>query len=134
MKCYLILLLPFFIFFSCTPSPIEKSFSGTDSVVIFFKNETAGIITKTVQTTEKNAISRIVDFIDKDKTQLFDCGYDGKIYFFDSGKKIQEVDFKVKDKTCNHFAFLLNNRLVSTKMSFEAIDFLTALEKGELFY
>jgi hypothetical protein len=47
---------------------------------------------------------------------------------------MQEVDFKNKDKTCNHFSFLLNGKLVSTKMNNEAVDFLNALEKGMPYY
>ena len=46
---------------------------------------------------------------------------------------MQEVDFKMKNDSCNHFAFLLNGKIMSTKMSGEAIDFLDALERECLF-
>jgi len=36
----------------------------------------------------------------------------------------------MKNDSCNHFAFLVNGNLMSTKMSGEAIDFLNALEQG----
>jgi len=41
---------------------------------------------------------------------------------------------KKQDATCNHFAFLLNGKLTSTKMSDEAVDFFDALEKGMPYY
>jgi hypothetical protein len=40
----------------------------------------------------------------------------------------------MKNNSCNHFAFLLNGKLLSTKMSGEAADFLDALERGMPYY
>jgi hypothetical protein len=126
MKNYLIVLYIAIIFCSCKPSPVKQSLSAADSLVIHFKDEQAAVVTRTVQTAESNAIRRIIDFIDAKETELFKCGYDGKI--------IQEVDFKMKNESCNHFAFLLNGKLVSTRMKNEAVDFLDALERGMPYY
>ena len=127
-------ILPAFIMImtvaGCKQSAIKQSFSSADSLVIHFKDEQTAVVTKTVQTTESNAINRMIDFIDAKETEQFKCGYDGKMFFYHKGEKIQEVDFKMKDDSCNHFAFLLNGKLMSTKMNNEAIDFLDALEKG----
>ena len=117
-------------FCSCQQSAIKQSFSSADSLVIHFKDVQAGLVTKTVQTTESNSMNRMIDFIDAKETEQFKCGYDGKMFFYHKGEKIQEVDFKMKDDSCNHFAFLLNGKLMSTKMNNEAVDFLDALEKG----
>ena len=117
-------------FCSCQQSAIKQSFSSADSLVIHFKDEQAGVVTKTVQTTESNAMNRMIEFIDSKETEQFKCGYDGKMFFYHKGEKIQEVDFKMKNDSCNHFAFLLNGKLMSTKMNNEAVDFLDALEKG----
>ena len=124
------------IFCSCKPSPVKQSFSSADSLVIYFKNELAGTVSQPKETTESKAIRRIIEFIDAKETELFKCGYDGKMFFYDkkTGKKIQEVDFKMKNDSCNHFAFLLNGKLVSTRMRNEAIDFLDALERGMPYY
>jgi len=134
MKKTLIYLLLVFSFCSCKQSAIKQSFSSTDSLVIHFKDEQAGTVTKTVQTAESNAINRMIDFIDTKETELFKCGYDGKMFFYNKGQRIQEVDFKMKNDSCNHFAFLINGKLTSTKMSNEAIDFLNALEQGMPYY
>jgi hypothetical protein len=127
-------ILPAFIMImtvaGCKQSAIKQSFSSADSLVIHFKDEQAAVVTKTVQTTESNAINRMIEFIDAKEAEQFKCGYDGKMFFYHKGQKIQEVDFKMKDDSCNHFAFELNGNLVSTKMNSEAVDFLDALEKG----
>ena len=117
-------------FCSCKQSAIKQSFSSADSLVIHFKDEQAGIVTKTVQTTESKAMSRMIEFIDTKETEQFKCGYDGKMFFYHNGQEIQEVDFKMKNDSCNHFAFLLSGKLMKTKMNSEAVDFLDALEKG----
>src|SRR5574339_334252 len=130
MKILIPALVTSVFFFSCKPSVIKQSFFSTDSLVIHFKNEQAGEVTRTVQTTETKAIRRIIEFMDAKETELFKCGYDGKIFFYGKGQKIQEVDFKMKEEACNHFAFFLGDKLMSTKMSAEAIDFFDALEKG----
>jgi hypothetical protein len=114
----------------CTQSGVRQSFSSADSLVIYFKDERAGLVTKTVQTTESKAISRMIDFIDARETEAFKCGYDGKMFFFNKGKPMQEVDFKMTNDSCDHFSFLLNNKLMYTRMNNEAVDFLDALEKG----
>ena len=129
MRSFIISLI-IIAFASCNQSAIRKNFSSADSLVIHFKNEEAGIITKTVQTPESKAINRIIDFMDAKETGQFKCGYDGKMFFYENGTKMQEVDFKIKNDSCNHFAFLLNGKLISTKMSNEAVDFFDALEKG----
>ena len=134
MKFYLLLIFSPILFFSCKQSAIKQSFSSADSLVVHFKNEQAGEITKTVQTTDAKAIRRMTEFIDGKESELFKCGYDGKMFFYSKGQRMQEVDFKMKDKACNHFAFLLNGKLMSTKMSDEAVDFFDAMEKGMPYY
>lgn len=134
MKCFFFLFLLAISFCSCRQSAIKKSFSAADSLVIHFKDEQAGVITKTVQTTDSKAIGRIIEFMDAKETELFKCGYDGKMFFYSKGQKIQEADFKMKDEACNHFAFLVDGKLMSTKMSDQAVDFLDALEKGMPYY
>jgi len=133
MKSYLVIVLVL-LFCSCNQSAVKQSFSSADSLVIHFKDEQAGVVTKTVQTAESKAINRMIEFIDAKETEQFNCGYDGKMFFYNKGQKIQEVDFKMKNDSCNHFFFLLNENRMSTKISGEAIDFLNALEQGMPIY
>ena len=134
MRVYLLIAVAVILFCSCKQSAIKQSFSGADSVVIHFKDEQAGVITKTVQTAESKAINRIVEFMDAKETEQFKCGYDGKMFFYVEGKQVQEVDFKMKDPACNHFAFLINGKMTRTKISDEAVDFFVALERGMPYY
>lgn len=129
MKFLFIFLFTFF-FVSCKQSAVKQSFSSADSLVIHFKNEQAGVITKTVQTAESKAINRVIEFIDGKEAKTSDCGYDGKMFFYKNGNRVQEVDFKMTNDTCNHFAFKLDDKLIRTKVSNEAVDFLNALEQG----
>ena len=130
MKTYLIISLVAVLLCSCKQSAIKQTFSSADSLVVHFKDEQTGTITKTVQTAESKAINRIIEFIDAKETELFECGYDGKMFFYRKGQRMQEVDFKMKNDSCNHFTFFLNEKRIATKMSSEAVDFLDALEKG----
>src|SRR6185503_16280909 len=130
MRYYFILLVAGIIFLSCKQSAVKQSFSSADSLVIHFKDERAGIVTKTVETAESKAIRRIIEFIDAKETKPFDCGFDGKMLFYKKGRKVQEVDFKFKSDTCNHFVFKMDTILMRTQMRNEAADFLDALEKG----
>ena len=134
MKFNLVIILTSILFCSCNQSAIKQNFSSADSLVIHFKDEQAGVVTKTVQTAESKAINRMIEFIDAKETEQFNCGYDGKMFFYNKGQKIQEVDFKMKNDSCNHFFFLLNENRMSTKMSGEAVDFLNALEQGMPIY
>ena len=134
MRSFLFYLLLIFFLSSCKQSPVQQSFSSADSLVIHFKDERAGIVTKTVQTAESKAINRIIEFIDAKEINPADCGFDGKMFFYKKGNKIQEVDFKIKNDSCNHFAFLLGEKMMKTKVSNEAIDFLNALENGMPYY
>ena len=127
---FLLLILTSFILLSCNESAIRKSFSSADSLVIHFKDEQKGEVLKTVQTAEKKAIGRLSDFIDAPATQEFKCGYDGKMFFYKGDSLIQEVDFQMKNEQCRHFVFLLDGKLMSTRMNQEATDFLDALSRG----
>jgi len=117
-------------FISCKQSVVKQSFSSADSLVIHFKNEQAGVITKTVQTAESKAINRVIEFIDSKEINPPDCGFDGKMFFFKKGTRVQEVDFKMTNDSCNQFAIRLGDKIIRTIISNEAIDFLNALEQG----
>ena len=134
MKIFLALFVFTLIYSGCQSSAIKQSFSSADSLVIHFKDEQAGIVTKTIETAEAKAISNVINFIDGAGIEESKCGYDGKMYFYNRGQKIQEVDFNMKADSCTHFSFLLDGKLVNTKLSNEAVDFFDALEKGMPYY
>jgi hypothetical protein len=118
----------------CKNSALAKKLSGSDSLVISFKEPNGGSVIKTVSTTENKAIHKLIDFIDAKPTEEFKCGYDGNLIFFSKGEILLPVIFKYKDKDCRHFLFELDGKLVSTKMNNEAADFLESLEQGKTFY
>lgn len=134
MRNLFVLVFIVFFFYSCKPSVIRQSFSGSDSLVIHFKNEKEGVVTKTVQTTDANALNRIIDFIDGKVVEDPQCGNDGKMFFYKNGLQVQEVDFNKNEQTCIYFSLLISGKIINTKMKSEAVDFFEALEKGLPFY
>jgi hypothetical protein len=73
MKRVLLSLLLIFVLSGCKQSAIKKNFSTADSLVIYFKNEQAGEITKTVQTADAKAIGRMIEFIDGKGSEVIKC-------------------------------------------------------------
>jgi hypothetical protein len=119
---------------NCKNSAVAKKLSGSDSLVITFNAPNSDSIIKTVSTTEKNAINKVIDFIDAKPTEELKCGYDGNLIFFSKGQVILPIVFKYKEQGCRHFLFESDGKLISTKMNNEAADFLESLEQGKLFY
>jgi hypothetical protein len=130
MKFIPVFFMAALFFSSCKQSAVRLSFSAADSLVVHFTDDRTGAVIRTVEATDARAIRRVIEFMDAKETQQFKCGYDGKMIFYSKGEKMQEADFKMKDPECNHFIFLLNGELHSTRMSNEAVNFFNALEKG----
>lgn len=121
------------IFTSCTSAVVNKM-ADADSLVIEFKDVINKTVLKTVSTNNKAAIHKIIGFVDAAADEHYKCGYDGKLIFFMQGQAIQYIDFMRKDAHCRHFSFLLDDKLMSTKMNNEAADFLESLEQGKNYY
>ncbi|HSU28508.1 MAG TPA: hypothetical protein VLJ68_09020 [Chitinophagaceae bacterium] len=112
---------------SCKQSAVEKKLSGCDSLQINFND-------KSVATTEKTAIKKLVGFLDGKKTEQFKCGYDGKLLFYKDNAVLMDVDFKFTEPGCMHFLYTMEGQLISTKLNGEAADLLESLQKGRLWY
>lgn len=113
---------------------MSSKLSGADSVIINFYEPGTETIGRTVTTTEKNAIKRLTEFISGKEAELFKCGYDGNILFFEKEKPASDVSFKFSDESCRHFLLDVKGELVSTIMSNEAADFLRSLMEGRKTY
>lgn len=134
MKPILILAITAITAVSCEPTAIRASFRDADSLVVHFKNNAGNEISKTVQTTDKNAISRVIDFIDAPLAEQFQCGYDGKMFFYRDDKLYQEADFNRMEGSCRIFSIVVDGKLIHTRMNNEAMDFFNALERGDIIY
>ena len=115
-------------------SEVSTKLSGSDSIIINFYTPGTENIAKSVNTAEKKAINRISEFIAAKETELFKCGYDGNILFFEKGKQVSDVSFKYSDEACRHFLLDVKGELVATKMSNESSDFLKSLSRGDSTY
>jgi hypothetical protein len=122
------------LFSSCAQSDISKKLSGSDSLVVNFTVPNSSEVIKTVTATEANAIRRVKQFVDGKPGEEFKCGYDGNLVFFSKGEALLPIVFKYSEEGCQHFLFELDGKLVSTKMSNEAADFLGSLKDGRSYY
>ena len=102
--------------------------------MITFDSPNSDANTRTVSAVDKKAIRKLIGFVDGKETEKFKCGYDGNLIFYKDGNEILPVVFKYKEKNCEHFLLEIDGKLISTKMSGEAVDFLQSLEQGKTWY
>ena len=121
--------LLFIIFISsCTGnSEVTRQLSGTDSLVINYFAPNSQDIVKSVSTADADAIRRVTEFVSMPETELYKCGYDGSLLFFEKGNQISDVAFKFSDETCRHFVLVIEGELVATKMNAQGAAFLKDL-------
>jgi len=129
---YLFILL--LLLASCNSSPLSNRLKGSDSLVISFNYSNTDSVVKTVNTTERKAIRRLLQFLEGKETAQYKCGFDGNMIFFSKGEILLPVVFKYSDEGCQHFLFDLDNKVMSTEMSKEAVDFLKSLAEGKAWY
>ena len=114
-------------------SEVSKKLAGSDSLVIDFKDLSSGEVTRSVVTTEPTAIKKIRQFVAGKSTEEYKCGYNGNLIFFEKGHLVSDVSFNYA-KGCAQFVLTSGEKVISTKMSNEAADFLTGLEQGKDWY
>lgn len=120
---------------SCSSdSSVKQQLSGADSLVINFTEKPSGSITKTVTTTEKKAVEKLISFINGKPTKEFKCSYNGNLQFFSRGNLLSHVSFDYSETGCRHFLFSIDGKLESTVMDNEAVDFLKSLAEGKDWY
>jgi hypothetical protein len=128
----IVFLLLLSVLFSCSrPTGIKDVITTADSVAInYFKGDgTADTVTNMVMLKEKNQISKLADYIEAATTENYKCGYDGSIHIFKKDTVVQNIDFSLNDVQCMHFSFLINNKLFSTQLSAEALQFIKSVNK-----
>lgn len=120
---------------SCSTSAVQKKLKGCDSLVVTFNKPSSDSIISQVNTTETNAIHKMARFLDgKTFADYSQCGFDGNMLFFKGGKQVMTVVFRYTDKSCRHFLFDLDNKVMSTSMNSEAADFLSGLASQQNWY
>ena len=92
------------------------------------------MIEKTVTTTEKNAIKKLVHYVDNTTTATYKCGYDGNLLFYKKGVLTGDVSFNYSGEGCHHFMMMVDGNLTPGTMSNEAADFLKSLAEGRGWY
>jgi hypothetical protein len=105
--------------------------TNADSVAInYFKGDgTADTVINMVMLKDKNQISKLAAYIETTTTEDYKCCYDGSIHIFNKDAVVQNIYFSLNDVQCMHFSFLLNNKLFSTTLSAEALQFIKSVNK-----
>ena len=123
------------ILFSCgNKSAISEKLSGSDSLVITFNVPDSDSVIHTVSSTEKKAIRKLSGFLDGKESKLYKCGFDGNLGFYKQGQMLMPVIFRYNDSGCHVFMYEIDNKVMSIKMSNEAVIFLKSLAEGKSSY
>lgn len=120
--------------YGCGNSVVSKKLEGSDSLVIHYYAQGTDSTIKTINTTQKTAIRRLVDFIASKETETSKCGFDGNLVFFKDNKVILPVIFQYRNKDCSQFTMEIDGKTISTRLSNEAFDFFTSLDQGKSYY
>src|SRR5690349_9811706 len=115
------IILTAFLFSCGNQSAISKKLSGSDSLVITFNAPNSDSVIKTVSTTEKKAIQKLAGFMNGKKVGESECGFDGNMIFYSKGETLLPVIFQYSEESCRHFLFEMDNKVMNTKMSNEAV-------------
>lgn len=130
--CFLL----FFVlgFVACQQGEVEKELVKADALRIeFFDNGNRDSIDRIFTTNDRTAIEKLARFADGKAANPVKCSYDGMIYFLKDTVKLFEVEFN-RQPECNHFSFMYQGKLLTTKMSNEALAFLQALQQERKAY
>jgi len=124
-----------FSLISCgSQSAISNKLDGSDSLVINFNTPQTNNIEKTVTTTERNAIKKLMQYIDSKTAEAYKCGYDGNLIFYRHGAFVGDVSFNYSGDGCHHFIMMVDGKLTPIVLSNEAADFLKSLAEGKGWY
>ena len=126
--------LAVFLFSCVNHSAVSKKLSDSDSLVITFNVPNSESVIKTVNTTEKKAIRKLAGFMNGKKGEEAVCGFDGNMTFYSKGEVLLPVIFQYNEEGCRRFLFDLDNKVMNTKMSNEAVEFLKSLSEGRNMY
>lgn len=135
MKIFGFLAIVLFFMSACSGgSAVSKQLAGSDSLVINFNTPLTSNIAKTMSTTEDKAIKKLIRLADGKSAEAYKCGYDGNLMFYKKGTLVGDVSFNYSGDGCHHFIMLVNDELVPTAMSNEAVNFLKSLAEGKEWY
>ena len=131
----LILVLPvLFALSSCNKANkrIKERITKSDSVAINYFSGDGTIDTvvaiKVVRDSKK--MEQLVNYIaERSEEGNYKCGFDGSLHFFKMNKVIQDIDFRMNEKGCMYFTFVLDGKPQATALSPEAKELISSFRK-----
>lgn len=76
---------------------------------------------------DKNIINQLAKLAGGTVQSNTNCGYDGSLHFFKMDRVIQDIRFRMNDKNCLQFDFVLEGKPYSTGLNAEAKTLLQSL-------
>ena len=134
MKICFIVFIAFFLT-SCADSGLKKQLMQSNEITIhFYIDHQPDSVIKIVHTTSREAINKLVSYIDSKEINGNDCGNDGDIVFMKGNKTLMTVTFNALQASCRQFTFRFNTKVTTTKVSDDAANFLMGLWAGKMNY
>jgi hypothetical protein len=115
-------------------SAANGNLAGCDSLVVQFNQPGTMILDKTVNTTERNAITEISQFTSGKEYSARACPLDGNILFYKKATLLADISFCISNDSCRQFIQQKEGKLVATALSNKAADFLSGLRDGRNAY
>ena len=119
---------------ACNNSVLQQKLDDANGLTVkFFDANNPDSIIKIVKTTDEKAIEKMTGFVDGKISENLKCGFTGIMLFINNGTEIQTVNFNTQNN-CEHFSYNIDGKIINSKMTNEAADFLNALYSGRNFY
>jgi hypothetical protein len=133
MKYIPVVIILFLI--SCKQGEIANTLKQSDEITVrFYLNSHSDSVIKILHTNNKDAITKLANFVDSKQKKDANCGRDGDITFKRNGMLVENVYFNVLQKDCREFFFYSRGTEIVTEINNEASDFLTAMWSGKNYY
>jgi hypothetical protein len=115
-------------------SAVNGKLAGCDSLVVQFNQPGTMTIDKTVNTTDRNAITEISAYTTGKGDSARICPLDGNILFYKKATLLADISFSFSNDSCRQFIQQKEGKLVATALSNKAADFLSGLRDGRNAY
>ena len=134
MKNLGLLIIVLFALSSCNKAnkEIRERITRSDSVAInyFSGDGTMDTVVAIKVIKDSKKMDQLVNYIaaSSDKGN-YTCGFDGSVHFFKMNKVIQDIDFRMNEKGCMYFTFVLDGKSQATTLSPEAKELINSFRK-----
>lgn len=126
------------LLFACTGNSVaNKQFGNADSLIVSFMDTTdknSNSFIHEVVTTDKTAITKLLNFVKNKKAKANTCKPEGSMRFYRNDELLVTIWFKYRDIKCREFYYEWNGQTQTSALKNEAASFLESLAQGKNWY